>query len=204
MSFSYWFFRSLFLISFKLFFGFEVIGSKKIPETGGVIVVANHVSYLDPMVVGSAIKKRQATFMARHGLFKIPLIGLFVGSFSFPINRDNPQPSSIKEAVNRLKRGELIVMFPEGGRRRDRTVLDAKRGVGLIAAMSNATVVPAFVDGTDRALPTGAKFIKPAKIRVFFGDPIEIKEEKKDRDFQDKIGAAVIEALRSLKTKVKG
>lgn len=195
--------RGLLLVAFKTFFRFEVINGGNIPEKDGVIVVTNHVSYLDPLVIGCAIKKRQARFMARSGLFKIPLVGTFVKTFSFPVDRDNPQPSTIKEAVKLLKKGELVVMFPEGGRSRDGSLLDAKRGTVMIAAMSKAVVVPAFIDGTDRALPAGAKRIRLSKIRVFFGNPIEIKGGGTGKDFQERTGSDIMEAIRSLKVKVE-
>lgn len=198
MSYLYWFFRTLFLIVFKIFFGLKAIDYERVPEKGGVIVAANHASYLDPLIIGTALKRR-ATFMARRGLFKIPLIGTFVNAFSFPVDRDRPQPSTIKEAVTRLKKGELIVLFPEGGRSTDGSLLDARRGVGMIAAMSMARVVPALIEGADRALPVGAKFIKPAKIRVTFGNPIEIEGEETGKDFQERIARDIMEAIRSLK-----
>lgn len=198
----YWIIRlSLFTI-FKIFSRLEVIDSKNVPEKGGVIVAANHVSYLDPLVIGCAIKKRQATYMARSGLFKIPLIGAFVRTFSFPVDRGKPQPSTIKEAVKRLRNGELIVMFPEGGRSKDGSLLDAKRGSGMIAVMSGAVVVPAFIDGTHKALPHGAKFIRPSKIKVIFGNPIGMKGVKTDKDSQERIGNDIMGAIRSLKNKM--
>jgi len=195
--------RGFLLLIFKIFFRFQVINSKNVPEKGGVIVATNHVSYLDPLVIGCAVKKRQATYMAKKGLFKILLIGTFVKTFSFPVDRDKPTPSSIKEAVNRLKKGELIVMFPEGSRSRDGSLLDAKRGAGMIAAMSGAIVVPAFIDGTHKALPVSAKFIKLSKIKVIFGNPMEIKGVKTGKDFQERIGNDIMKAIKNLKVKVE-
>ena len=93
-----------FFLLFKIFFRFKIDGIEKVPEKGGVIVVSNHISHLDPLVIGAAIRKRQSTFMAKRGLFKIPLVGAFVKTFSFPVDRDTPQPSTIKEAVRRLKK----------------------------------------------------------------------------------------------------
>jgi len=147
--------------------------------------------------------------MAKSGLFKIPLIGAFVKTFSFPVDRDTPQPSTIKEAVRRLKKGELIVMFPEGGRSKDGSLLDAKRGTGLIAALSGAKVIPAYIDGTNTVLPAGAKFIRLSSIRIIFGDSIETKgkesrrvESPTGKDFQERIGNDIMEAVRSLKEKM--
>jgi 1-acyl-sn-glycerol-3-phosphate acyltransferase len=196
----YWFFRNTFFIFFKVFNRLSVTGYENVPGTGGVIVAANHASYLDPLVVGAALKRR-ATYMAKEGLFKIPLIGEFVSSFSFQVRRDRPQPSTIKEAVRRLKNGELIVMFPEGGRSVGGGILDAKRGVAVIAALSRAPVVPALVRGTDASLPVGGRLLRPAKITVTFGKPLEVGREETDREYQERISRDMMETIKKLKVK---
>ncbi|GAB4410019.1 MAG: lysophospholipid acyltransferase family protein [Thermodesulfovibrionales bacterium] len=195
---SYCFFRSFFWIVFKLLFRLEVRDADKVPVHGGVIVASNHASYLDPLILGVALRRR-ATYMAREGLFRIPIIGAFVRSFSFPVKRGRPQPSTIKEAIRRLRDGELVVMFPEGGRSANGSILDAKRGVGMVAAVSGVRVVPALIEGTDRALPVGARFIRPVKVRVTFGDVMEIKAGETGRGFQERIARDIMEAVRNLK-----
>jgi 1-acyl-sn-glycerol-3-phosphate acyltransferase len=194
----YWLLKTILFICFKIFNRFEVIGSENVPEKGGVIVAANHASYLDPPVIGVALK-RQATFMAREGLFKIPLLGAFVRTFSFPVRRGRPQPSTIKEAVKRLKRGELIVMFPEGVRSVDGRLLDAKRGVGVITAISGKPVVPTLIEGTKKALPVGTSFLRPAKITVKFGKPLMIYKEETDKEIQEMICKNIMEEIKKLK-----
>lgn len=200
MSSLYWFFRNTFFIFFKVFNRLKVTGSENVPVTGGVIVAANHASYLDPLVVGAALKRR-ATYMAKEGLFKIPVIGEFVRSFSFPVRRDRPQPSTIKEAVRRLKDGDLIVMFPEGGRSVGGSILDAKRGVAVIAALSRVPVVPALVSGTDASLPVGGRLLRPAKITVTFGKPLEVGRGETDREYQERICKDMMDTIKKLKVK---
>lgn len=195
--------RLLLLIIFKFFFRLKVIGNENVPEKGGVIVATNHTSHLDPLVISCAIKKRQPIYMAKSELFNIPVVGIFVKTFSFPVDRGKPKPSTIKETVRRIKSGELIVMFPEGGRSKGGDLLEAKRGIGMIAALAKAVIVPAFIAGTDRVLPSGAKFIKLSKISVIFGNAIEITEKDTGRDFQEKIGNDIMREIRSLKFKVQ-
>ena len=88
----------------------KVYGTENVPEKGGVIIASNHISYLDPPLVG-AVLPRIATFLARKGLFEVPVLGRMIRRSAFPVDRDNPKPSSIKEAVKRLKKGEAIVLF---------------------------------------------------------------------------------------------
>lgn len=193
----YWFFKAILYVFFKVFNRLEVVGSENVPEEGGVIVAANHVSYLDPPLMGAALK-RQATYMAKEGLFKIPILGAVIRLFSVPIRRDRPQPSTIKEAVNRLKKGELIVIFPEGSRSVDGKILDAKKGVGVIAAISRMPVVPALIKGTEKTLPVGAMFLRPAKITVMFGTPIVTDNKETDKEFQDRISRDIMETIKNL------
>jgi 1-acyl-sn-glycerol-3-phosphate acyltransferase len=156
------------------------------------------MSYLDPPVLDIALKRR-ATYMAKEELLKAPFIGTFVRSFSLPVRRGNPQPSTIKDAVRRLKHGEAIVIFPEGGISADGTTLDAKRGIGVIAAMSRVPVVPAHITGTERALPVGAKILRPAKITVAFGRPIMADSHETERQFQDRVRGDIMRDIRKLK-----
>jgi len=197
MKFLYYFFRALFIIFYKLCFRYEVRGAENVPARGGAIIAANHLSYLDPPLVGIAIK-RKATYMARSGLFRVPLIGKFVATFSFPVDRDNPRPSTIKEAVRRLRSGELIVMFPEGTRSVDGTISPAKRGVAIIAGMSMVPVVPALIEGTGRALPVGARFIRPAKVKITFGRPIGPAAGESVREFQERVSLSIMDQIRKL------
>jgi 1-acyl-sn-glycerol-3-phosphate acyltransferase len=186
---------------FKVFYGLEVFGLENIPKEGGFIMAANHASYFDPPVLGG-VSTRRVRFMAREGLFKIPLFGTFIKLFSFPVRRNKPQPSAIKEAVRSLRRGELIVMFPEGGRSVDGSLLGAKRGLGVIAAMSRVPVVPAFIKGTEKALPVGARFPRPSKIAVIFGAPLVMHKEETEKQFQERLTRDIVKEIENLKGKV--
>ena len=197
---SYQLIRTILYVFFKIFNRLEVLGAENVPKDGGVIVAANHVSYLDPPVLGVALKRRP-TYIAKEGLFRIPFIGRIVNACCFPVKRDKPQPSIIKEAVARLKGGGVLVLFPEGSRSADGNFLDAKRGVGMIAALSAVPVVPALIEGTDRALPVGTKFIRPAKIKVVFGEPLRVGEHETDKVAQEKISKEIMKRIKSLKLK---
>lgn len=162
--------------------------------------MSNHASYLDPAAVGVSIKRR-CLFMAKEDLFHVPLLKVFVSSFAFPVRRGRPQPSTIKEAVRRIKGGNVLVMFPQGTRSAAEEGFDIKRGVDLIARMSGAVVVPVLVTGTDRALPVGAILPRPAKITVSFGRPIRVGEagDSLKGDSVPGISGAVAVALKELK-----
>lgn len=151
--------------------GLDVRGIDNIPLEGGGIIASNHISYLDPPLI-SAVLPRRVTFIARRGLFDIPLLGWFIKHYAFPIDREKTRPSTIKEAVRRLNNGELIVIFPEGRRSDTGELLEARQGIGMIATRSNVPVIPALIIGSNKALPVGAKWIKRAKISIIFDRPI--------------------------------
>jgi 1-acyl-sn-glycerol-3-phosphate acyltransferase len=162
--------------------GLEVIGMENIPKQGGALVAANHISYLDPPAIGSVIP-RKPTFMARKGLFEVPVLKWFIRHFAFPVDRERPRPSTIKDAVKRLRSGELVLMFPEGRRNDLGGLLTAKRGIGMIASLGNVPVIPAIIIGSDNALPPAARWLKRAKISVVFGTPLDftaLKDDMKD------------------------
>ena len=182
---------------FKVFYGLEVFGLENIPREGGFIMAANHASFLDPPVIGG-VSTRRVRFMAREGLFKIPIFRTFIKVFSFPVKRDKPHPSAIKEAVRRLRQGELIVMFPEGSRSVDGNLLEAKRGLSVLAAMSRTPVVPTLIRGTEKALPVGARLPRPSKITVIFGTPLAMHKEETEKQFQERLNRDIIKEIENL------
>ncbi|MBL7050319.1 MAG: 1-acyl-sn-glycerol-3-phosphate acyltransferase [Nitrospira sp.] len=184
--------------------GFHIINVENIPKEGGVILAPNHISYLDPPVVGSAVP-RKANFMAKKGLFDIPVLGKIIRGAAYPVDRDKPNPSTIKETVKRLKKGEPVVMFPEGQRNITGELMESKRGISMVVAMSRVPVVPVFIAGSDKALPANAKWLKRAKISVVFGKPIYYNpqsldgENKRRQDLHEEFGSKIMAAIQKMK-----
>jgi 1-acyl-sn-glycerol-3-phosphate acyltransferase len=157
---------------FRLYNRMHVCGSDRVPKEGGVIVAANHTSYLDPTVVGVSLRRR-AVFLAKEELFQVPLLRYFVRSWSLPLNRGRPSHAVLKEAVLKLREGGLLVIFPEGGIVGEDGA-DAKRGVGMLARLSGARLLPAYIGGTGKALPPGSWLIRPSRVTVRFGEPVDL------------------------------
>jgi 1-acyl-sn-glycerol-3-phosphate acyltransferase len=168
----YEFAKFIFWVSLKLFFRFDVKGKENIPSVGGFILAGNHVSYLDPIVFGVACPLK-LNYMARDTLFRNPFAAWALRHANvFPLKRNSADVGALKEALRRLKSGGGILLFPEGTRSVDGEVQEALQGVGFLARKSGVTVVPAFVKGTQNALPKGAKSLRPAPIEVIFGKPV--------------------------------
>jgi 1-acyl-sn-glycerol-3-phosphate acyltransferase len=169
----------------RLLFRLEVHGREHVPAAGPVLLVSNHVSVLDPPLVGGA-SPRELHFMAKEELFRIPLFGRLISSLNArPVRRDGSDSRALKAAVRLLGEGRALLVFPEGTRGVEGRLGDGKPGAGMLAVMSGAQVVPVYVSGSGRALPPGRMVPRPAKVRVRFGPPLHFKsadgEERKER-----------------------
>jgi 1-acyl-sn-glycerol-3-phosphate acyltransferase len=193
----YWISRFLLILFLKFFFRLEVKGRGNIPKSGGFILASNHASYLDPAVLGAACS-RHLNFMARHGLFTIPIFGAFIRHVgAFPLRRNSADIASIKEALWRLRQARGLVLFPEGRRSVEGLSQDVQPGIGFMAAKSQVPVVPAFINGTQRALGRRARFIRPTKIKVYFGKAIYHNDSGLKDDYED-FANRVMQAIRQL------
>jgi 1-acyl-sn-glycerol-3-phosphate acyltransferase len=141
----YWIGRAL--CRFLLFFiwRWDVEGLENFPSEGPVIVVANHVSYWDPVLIGSALP-RQVFFMAKKELFSIPVLGFSLKSWGvFPVDRSRPDRGAIKRALDLLKQGQVVVVFPEGTRSKTGSLLPPSTGAAYFATRTGAPVCPAAI-----------------------------------------------------------
>ncbi len=183
----YWIAHFFFRVFFESFLSLKAFGREKIPKQGGYVIASNHLSNLDPMLLGVAAN-RMLNFIAKDSLFKNKIFSFFLSQFrAFPLKRGFTDTSSIKEAIKRLKASQGVVMFPQGGRRLEGlNPEDAKPGVGLLATKAGVPIIPTFICGSDKAMPPKTKFIKMAKVMVLFGDPIWPDEKDSYRDIAKK------------------
>ncbi len=171
----YWFSRVICIFIFKVLFRIKIIGKENIPKNGGFILASNHVSYLDPIAIGVACP-RKLNFMARHDLFHKPLLGWLISHLqAFPVKRASADLSALKEAMRRVKKGQALILFPEGTRARNGISSDPQPGIGFLAAKLEVPIIPAFIKGTYEGLPKGANFIRPVRISVSFGRQISVE-----------------------------
>jgi 1-acyl-sn-glycerol-3-phosphate acyltransferase len=148
------------------------LGRENIPASGGVLVVSNHQSHLDPPLVGIGCR-RQMNYLARETLFRFaPFRWLISSVNSIPIDRDGIGLGGIKEALRRLKRGEMVLIFPEGTRTRDGKIARFRPGFTALAVRSGAAILPVALDGAFQAYPRSRKFPGPGRIRVCYGPPM--------------------------------
>lgn len=193
--------RFLLRLFYHNFCKLKYIDNDKIPKTGGIILASNHVSYHDPFVVGTVLKKRRINFMAKKELFEHKFMGKFITIMgAFPVERDKVDRKAIKKALNLLKNGEAVGMFPEGTRSTDGTVGKGKHGTAMISLMANVPIVPTAITGTLNAKIKSGIIPKYKQIIVKYGDPIYPDQfEGSRKEKMQKITDKVIESIRKLK-----
>lgn len=160
----------------KLFYSLygrcKVIGHENIPVTGPVILAPNHVSYLDPPLVGSMMR-RECAFMARHDLWNNRPIGWLITRLNaFPVNRDKPDRGTIRKALDMLAQGYPLVVFPEGTRSQDGTLQRGEPGIALLVQKSGAPVVPVALIGPEKMMPPGSSKPRRTALTVVYGNPL--------------------------------
>lgn len=173
MNLSYRIGHTVFRAFARSFYDFRVIGEENLKLAGPALIVANHVSFLDPPFIGQAFDE-PLYFFARKTLFDHPMAGKLLRSWqTIPVDKDKPDASSLKATIRLLKSGKKILMFPEGTRSLDGEPHKAEAGVGLFIAKSSAPVLPVRIYGSYEAYPRGAKFLRPAQIRLVVGKPYQ-------------------------------
>lgn len=169
------FIQIAFQMFFIIWFRYRVKGLERLPK-GGALLLVNHQSFIDPLVVAVGMK-RPVSYLARHDLFKVPLIGwILKNTYVMPIRRDSAGTESIRLAVERLKQGYFVGLFPEGTRSRDGALQEIKPGFLSIVRRAQVPVVPVAIAGAINALPRGAKWVRPATVRVVIGEPLSAED----------------------------
>ena len=182
MSCWYRFCRLCFRVLFAVLFRWRCFHSERVPATGGVILAGNHVSYLDPPLVGAALK-RDAYFLARDSLFRFPIFGFLLRSWhAMPVKRDQGQTRGLRMARDLLGTGACVVLFPEGTRSRSNQLQRARSGIGWVVIHSDTPVVPVRVFGTYEAFGRHRRFPRFRRVQVKYGNPLwfdKLRQEAK-------------------------
>ena len=144
-------------------------------EKGGLLIVSNHLSFLDPPMVACAME-REIHFLARKTLFKKNGFGWLITSLnSIPVDQDKPDMNGLRIIIKRLKEGCAVILFPEGARSLDGTLQPGAPGAGLVAAKAGVPILPVRLFGSYEALPRTAAGVKAKfrshPLRVVIGKP---------------------------------
>jgi 1-acyl-sn-glycerol-3-phosphate acyltransferase len=151
-------------------------GREHVPRSGGALVLSNHQSHLDPVLIGLA-SDRRLNFLARSTLFGFaPFRWLIQSLDAIPIDRDGSGLGGLKETLRRLRQEELVLIFPEGTRSPDGRVQPLKAGFAALATRAGVPLVPVAIEGAFDAWPRWQKFPWASRIDIEFGPPLAPEE----------------------------
>ena len=171
----WWDFIALFCgILARIFYGMKVVGAHNIPRTGGVLLVGNHQSFLDPIPHAAVAYDRQTAYIARSTLFNNKWFGALISSFNAIALKEKSDSAAIKAALQVLAQGRCLLIYPEGGRCDDGAIAPFQRGVALLIRRAKVPVVPIGLEGGFDIWPSSQKLPRLAgRIEVEAGEPID-------------------------------
>jgi 1-acyl-sn-glycerol-3-phosphate acyltransferase len=151
--------------------GWRVTGRDHVPPSGGLLLVSNHLSFLDVFMLGIPLR-RPLNYVARSTLFVPGLAFLMRSVGGFPILREGMGASGMKETLRRLRSGGIVTLFPEGTRSEDGDLGPLKPGIAVLVARTGVPVIPAGLAGTFQAWPRWSFLPVPHPIRIHYGEAI--------------------------------
>jgi 1-acyl-sn-glycerol-3-phosphate acyltransferase len=159
----------------RLLFRIRFVGVEHVPGAGAVVLVPNHVSYMDPVLLSIPVH-RPLHFMTLAGFFHVPGLGALIRwCRAFPV-REEADRQAVRTAIRILRAGEPLVIFPEGGRSTDGRLLPFRPGAFRIALQMDAPVVPVTIAGAFEAWPAQRRLPGPGRITITYHPPLTRKD----------------------------
>lgn len=184
----------------SIYFRAQYQGRENIPANGGCIITANHMSYIDPPLVGVGCP-RPVNFMAKAELFKMPMLGRLLPHLrAFPVHRGAADRQAIRRALQLLQQGEVVGVFPEGTRNRDNNneLLQVQGGAALLALKAEVPIIPAAVWGTGD-IDGYFHLPRPIRVGVRYGQPLHLaKVESVNREAIAQASQQIMNAIQEL------
>lgn len=165
--------RVLLLAFSKLFWRTTFDGLDNIPKTGAFVLAPVHRSNVDTPIV-SGITTRRMRFMGKDSMWKYKPTGwLFTALGAFPVHRGSADREALRRTLEVLQGGEPVVIFPEGTRQTGPLIQPLFEGAAYVATRAGVPIVPVGIGGSEQAMPKGAKMLKPVKVHVIVGEPMQ-------------------------------
>jgi 1-acyl-sn-glycerol-3-phosphate acyltransferase len=184
----------------RLLFRFRTEDSHNFPKTGGIIIAANHASYLDIPVLGCAIPRR-VFFLGRASLFPHRFLNWALQKLGWiPLKTHRLDRKAFGQALSHLQAGEPVVIFPEGTRTEDGTLQCGKPGLGYLVAESQCQVIPAYISGTFTVLPIQARWPRLFPLKVSFGEPLKFCKDEGEsfKAFYENVSITIMDHIARL------
>jgi 1-acyl-sn-glycerol-3-phosphate acyltransferase len=171
----YQFARSLVVAFCYVWMRTSVEGRENIPTTGGCVLAPVHRSYVDTPIAATTTRRR-LRYMGKHTLWQHPVSAWLLSALGgFPVVRGTADREALKSAIEVLRLGEVLVLFPEGERKSGPIVQPLFDGAVYLAAKAGVPIVPVGIGGSERVMVKGRNIIYPKKVHVIVGEPIAVK-----------------------------
>lgn len=168
---------------------FEVAGTEKFPDQGGILLCSNHIHALDPPVVGMT-SPRTVHFMAKEELFKVPVLGRILPQVNaFPVKRGMSDREALRSALRILKNGDVVGLFPEGTRSTDGVLKKGLSGAGFFALRGDADVMPCAIIGPYKPF---------RKVKVVYGEPVLMAPYRERKASAEEVTSVIMESIQKL------
>jgi len=191
----WWWFNHLYA---RVCFRLTIEGEENIPTGGAALLTSNHISYLDANII-SAASPRKVSFMVAKEYYDSEFLRWmcdFLGCI--PVNREEPEIGTVKEALKKLSKGMLVGCFPEGGISTSGEMNDAKAGIGLMAIRTGCPVVPICLSGY-RFQSMPKTFFLPKRVSIRIGKPLSFPEEDhRNRESLERVTQRIVDAIKEL------
>ncbi len=183
---------------FRVYGRWKIVGKENVPRTGGILLAANHASYLDPMLIGAALyRHRRVWMMGKREMWRNPLLAYINDRvMAFPVERHSADRAALRRALDWLAKGEAVMLFPEGERTRTGQLNPAQPGIALLAQKSGVPIVPVACVGTYEMWPADRKSIKRVPLTIAFGPPLTFAPDAT----RDEVMQAVMRSIADLLT----
>lgn len=174
--------RPLIRVSCRLLWRVRWKNTEYIPSTGGLIVAANHQTYIDPFWISCPIK-RPVRYLAWDAAFSWPIVGWWLRMLgAWPLQLEGSDPAPIRRSLQWVSEGGVVVIFPEGGRGEpDGSMRKFKPGAGRMAIEAGVPILPVTIIGGHRVWPTGKRFPRLAPVEVIYHKPF-VLDAQSDED----------------------
>lgn len=166
----------------RFFYRWTINGAENLPGDGGVIIVSNHASFFDPVIVGCSVK-RKVCFMAKQELFRIPLFGPFIRAVgAYPVRRGVADKAAFDASFRLLQAGNVVGLFPEGTRFKDGQIHPLRNGAAVLALRGDYPLVPFVIRNSNQL-----KLFRFPKIVVEIGEAFALPEDPLAKSEKEKV-----------------
>jgi 1-acyl-sn-glycerol-3-phosphate acyltransferase len=170
-----------------------------VPETGGAVVISNHISALDPLLVQAVVQRPIVWMVAREYCTRQPLKWLFESIKAIPVSRDGKDSGPLRAALRTLSAGHVLGIFPEGRIAKSETILPFQTGAAMIALRAGVPVTPVYQFGSSFGQSMMRSVLIPQKVRLRGGQPIYLRDSVADPRDLDAATEQLQRALESLR-----